>query len=316
MSFMNKRPLEIKGAIKECGDKVYLESNDIHDFEGNPYHTVKMLFSVGRLYQEGNKVFVEPDTNEFGCREQVAGEYFLVKSRERAKEFSLDFASVIILGNASLSNIKEGLRVLNHYERKARWGASFVVPTDNRKYLVVVGSKYWFSTPLHMSLWLLLIRLVSDNKIASGQTVLQYIKYLITVDSDSIALRFTDRIYLKEILQTHKDFIQITMKHVRKLQGGFILNESIYEIGEEGVNFFAEFAENIAKIKTKYKGDAQTSRINLYLGLEEHLSYDTLCTLRKKDGIDYGDYCACNSTKKEVLILADLLMHYVDKRVS
>jgi len=207
---MISTPAQIYTTLKKLGT-LYFEDNPSFEWEdiySQPDDFYMALASIKELKNKKtgkHKLVCKRLTTYVACREELCFNLFNEKLVNNS--FAYNFPLIFVIKSSGNSNISSGLLALNTLEKQYRWGLSFVIPekTDNKK-VVVIASKFWAETTFAASLFLLLLRLFSEIPIRKKESLQRYLIRVSNTDTE-------DGDYIKELLNAHKDFIRITMKH-------------------------------------------------------------------------------------------------------
>ncbi|MCK5016780.1 MAG: hypothetical protein KAS32_06870 [Candidatus Peribacteraceae bacterium] len=301
-----KKPIQIRTALRKLGNKIEIEDIDSDTGYFMYVNVNKPKICMLRLLEEDKQIKAFKITSEFLCREELATEIFSNRLNKKA-HFSNEDASVFMFRYNSKKSVLSTMRVLNHFERRARWGLSFVVPTQDDNCVVFVGSRYWSETTINISMYLLLLRLVSFNELEKREGALQYMTRLVSENNT------TDKNFLKDLYEIHPNLLQIIMKHRLMLYNGVCLKDK-YEndcCGEEGINILSQDAITLIRLKKAHKNIPQKEIIENFTedyyegvyryGVDRHLIEGKFIT-RLNRGV--------------LSVLTKLLTKYEGKRVS
>lgn len=182
------------------------------------------------------------------CREELVEEFYWVNEKLRNEPICL------ALTKFNSVNVEKGIRVLNYFERKAGWDETFVVPTNDDKMGIdlVVGSRKWMTSGLHLSLFILLLRIFSNNPIRKNESALSYLARL-----NKPTKRGVDIKTWKGLCKAHEDIIPLFMKHLPIFKRATNYEELKEDgRGEETISYCIKWALKQNKEGASFKEDA------------------------------------------------------------
>jgi len=298
------RPVQVRTALKKLGKQIEVENIESRQNNwGAVYNDTLPHICLLRLYRKNKKVRAKKLTDEYRCREELSAA--IINNMTRKVKYFVDgMPAVFMFRNADADRLKKGMRILNYFERKARWGLSFSVPTQQKNCTVVVGSGYWAESSLSISLYLLLLRVLARESPKKGELAEHYIARMAKGNT-------SDQHFLTTMARRHPNFLSIVMKHRRMLKNGVdVINHNRWDdYGMEGVDYLAEVAMMVCDIKSRFKGRAQSKKISNMLDGEGHYwddDYDP----------DYDEMTVSVINKGLVLALSKLLTKYKGKKVT
>lgn len=201
------KPYQVRREIKRQG-QVEFTSEQLAYIPANTIYSrpIPRWFILNLYKTKDNKVYgrryLRNNTWLTGCREILA----LSINKLRRHHSEIEHLSILLYDHKNLSGAVE---VLNHYERKYRWGLSFVANTSLSKgEPILVCSKKWGSNPMYVSLLGLILRIASQEggPKHGEENPEQYLKRMARKATE-------DGLYLKYAFKAHPDFINIVMKH-------------------------------------------------------------------------------------------------------
>lgn len=244
---------KLKKSVKTTMTDLYkiLKKADLeYSHKGNIYEEteVKRCFPV--ITRRGSKYVIRPYTIWEMCRE-VFCEFIPARCADTCWEdyvrydiddgahfeFSKNY-SAILMENAKYENMLSGLRVLHVYEKMGGLKKTYLRKLTNSHTLVVGSGHMHRSIPI-MSLYLMLLKLISKYPIKKGEG---YDSFLYRVSKNQPKSDYDVESDLHDLLYLNKNIISIVMKNAIKLNktvcySGYIddyTDES--ELGAEGIN--------------------------------------------------------------------------------
>lgn len=139
----------------------------------------------------------------------------------------------MLIHTVNCHNLKSGLRILNHYEKLAKFKRTYVRPMgyfperykkdsaleDNLALLV--SSSQWCTNIPFMSLYLMLVKIIASYPAKKGQPPLEYLKMVAETPRYKRRNSYSNiEGNLKKLLdlKPHLDVIEVIMKNRRELQ--------------------------------------------------------------------------------------------------
>lgn len=114
--------------------------------------------------------------------------------------------AIIVLYGYNTENIKNSIRLLNSLEAKASWGVTSIVPMSN-KYTLVVASRHWLSSSAHLSLFLLMLRLLSSAPVLPRETRASYLHRVSNIPN------LGDAGFVRGLLKASNKILDIMVEH-------------------------------------------------------------------------------------------------------
>ena len=209
------------------------------------YRFTSLEFCLVSSLLKKDKCVIQQQTGWHFCREELVEEFYWSIEDVRYNPICLT------LTNFNTVNVQEGLRVLNYFERKAGWDETFVVSASDTKMNIdlVVGSRKWLTTGLHLSLFILLLRLFSRSPIRKNEHALSYLARLNKSTKGTVDIRIW-----KDLCKFHEDIIPLFMKHLSIFKRASDFEELKEEgLGYEGISYCIEAALKQNKTGISFK---------------------------------------------------------------
>ena len=248
-------PKQLRALIKKHDGNIVYKQYKTFLYGVSPLST-----SFARLVEREDKLYLEVLSLQKTCREELAldylyywsgrkSDYYMIEDRtvtDVTRWFSPKNSVIFVLHGYDFGNLKEGIEILNHYEKEAKWGTTSVTNLGsfhknngaNIQTTLVISSRNWLRSIPHLSLFVLMLRVF--HRVPKGnmsvQDYLNHIRFLSTVYGTSVGAN-KDFKYLNSFLDLHPKVIELFMKNTKTITNGILP-----DIGNE------EFAEGIGTL--------------------------------------------------------------------
>jgi hypothetical protein len=329
------KPIELKVILNKHKGKIVVDKPRQPCIYENADEVVH--FSIAALEKRHDTVYAIKDC-WCSCREDITNNILYYRHRDVSYPYTKytaasekDALTTILIASKIVDNLRDSVRVLNYFEKKSKWGLSFVADTTSEDHVLLVGSKYWTYTSMHMSWYLLLVRLIMRNPIAEHESTPNYLKRMSLeyyCAKPTARSNEADKKHLNEVLKSHEDIFNIFVKHRKELLGAFgnvgsERRKDFQDANSDGILNLIRASKVICDLKTKFKGDVLKDLIDVVKGNDpKHYNLDKLRSIYcgKVNSLDEFDSISrmyiTEFNYRTIDILAELLETYKGKRVK
>lgn len=216
-------------------------------------HTTKMRHYKTLI--KNDKVYLNPisSTSWELCREILCESVVSALSQQEhydwgtivSREIYKHYTS-LMFNEVSYENMKKGLRILHYFEKRAGFDLTFIKLIKTMDKLIsnisgprdtvyVCGPKEWTQSVPYLSLYTMILKLISKYPVKSGETAKKFFKRVIPVETSDSSLEY----YLDDLLLIHPDIMVLVMKHYKELNDSMDYSTwkgDVDILGTEGIN--------------------------------------------------------------------------------